>query len=123
MLGFKPAETPMDPNVRLGDQEMSIPMDRGRFQRLVDKLIYLLHTRPDISFAVSCISQFMHALTKKHIVAVNRVLRYLKGTPSRGMIFRKISNCGIEMFIDAYWAGAVVDRRSSSHYCFFVWGN
>ena len=43
MLGCKLVETPMDPTMRLGDQEPSIPMDRGRFQRLVGKLIYLSH--------------------------------------------------------------------------------
>ena len=110
----------MDPKVRLGDQETSIPVDRGRFQRLVGKLIYLSHTRPDIGFAVSCISQFMHAPTEKHMAAANRVLRYLKGTPGRGLFFKKTTNRGIEAFTDANWAGSIMDRRSTSGYCTFI---
>ena len=89
------------PNVRLGDQETSIPVDRGRFQRLVDKLIYLSHIRLDIGFAVNCINQFMHAPMEEHMAAVNQVLRYLKGTPGRGLFFKKTTNRGIEAFTDA----------------------
>ncbi|KAM0944922.1 putative RNA-directed DNA polymerase [Dioscorea sansibarensis] len=110
----------MDPNVRLGDKKTSIPVDRGRFQRLIGKLIYLSHTRPDIGFAVSCISQFMHAPMKEHMAAANRVLRCLKETLGRGLFFKKTTNCGIETFTDADWAGSIVDRRSTSGYCTFV---
>ena len=61
MLGCKPIDTPMDPNTKLSNSSMQIPIDKGRYQRLVGKLIYLAHTRPDIAFDVSCASQFMHA--------------------------------------------------------------
>ena len=113
----------MDPNVRLGDQETSIPVDQERFQRLVGKLIYLSHTRPDIGFAVSCISQFMHALMEEHMAAAKWVLRHLKGTPGRGLFFKKTTNRGIEAFTNADWVGSIVDRRSTFEYCTFVWGN
>lgn len=56
MMGCKPVETPLDPNQKLGTQTSSNPVDKGRFQRLVGKLIYLSHTRLDIGFAVSYIS-------------------------------------------------------------------
>ena len=45
------------------------------------KLIYLSHTRPDISFAVSVVSQFMQAPYEKHMETVNKILRYIKTTP------------------------------------------
>nr|CAN62019.1 hypothetical protein VITISV_019561 [Vitis vinifera] len=53
MLGCKPAETPMDTTVKLEESDGSAPVDKGRYQRLVGKLIYLSHTRPDIGFSVS----------------------------------------------------------------------
>ena len=53
MLGCKPVDTPMDPLKKIGEQKESTPVDTGRYQRLVGKLIYLSHTRPDIAFAVS----------------------------------------------------------------------
>ena len=50
MLGCKPVDTPMDPTTKLGAKENCAPVDKGRYQRLVGKLIYLSHTRPDIWF-------------------------------------------------------------------------
>ena len=123
MLGCKPADTLMDTNVKLDSKKASKLIDKGRFQRLVGKLIYLSHTRPDISFAVSYVSQFMHAPTEEHMNAVTQVLRYLKGSPGRGLFFKKTLNRSIEAYTDADWAGSVTDRRSTSGYCSFVWGN
>ena len=56
MLGCKPIDTPMDPNKKAKKGEESPPVDKGRYQRLVGKLIYLSHTRTDIAFAVSVVS-------------------------------------------------------------------
>ena len=55
---YERLETPMDPNIKLEACGEGIPMDREKFQQLVGKLIYLTHTRLDISFVVSKISQF-----------------------------------------------------------------
>ncbi|XP_052882649.1 uncharacterized mitochondrial protein AtMg00810 isoform X4 [Gossypium arboreum] len=123
LLGCKPAETPMEPNLKLGIDKYGEEVDRGRYQRLVGKLIYLSHTRPDIAFGVSVISQFMHAPREKHLEAAYRILRYLKGTPGKGLHFKKDVNRSIEVYTDADWAGAVNDRRSTSGYCSYVWGN
>lgn len=54
-------ETPMEPNIKLQLTEAENMVDEGRYQRLVGRLIYLSHTRPDIAFAVSLVSQLMHA--------------------------------------------------------------
>ena len=123
MLGCKPVDTPMDPNVKLELNGNGTPVDKGRYQRLVGKLIYLSHTRPDIAFSVSCVSQFMHSPSEEHMDAVYRILRYLKGIPGKGLFFKKNENRGIEVFTDADWAGSINDRRSTSGYCSFVWGN
>ncbi|RVX04903.1 Retrovirus-related Pol polyprotein from transposon TNT 1-94 [Vitis vinifera] len=60
MLGCKPIDTPMDSQKKLGIEKESTPVDRGRYQRLVGRLIYLSHTRPDIGFAVSAVKS-IHA--------------------------------------------------------------
>ena len=75
-LGCKPASTPIDSNVKLNIEEGDPLKDVSHFQRLVGKLIYLTVTRPDISFAVSQVSQFMHAPRTLHLDAINRILRY-----------------------------------------------
>ncbi|RVW78478.1 Retrovirus-related Pol polyprotein from transposon TNT 1-94 [Vitis vinifera] len=123
MLGCKPAETPMDTTVKLEESDGSAPVDKGRYQRLVGKLIYLSHTRPDIGFSVSVVSQFMNNPTEKHMTAVIRILRYLKMTPGKGLFFQRTTKKEIEIFSDADWAGSMTDRRSTSGYCSFVWGN
>jgi len=105
MLACKPASTPMDINHKLGIFPNQVPTDIGRYQRLVGRLIYLSHTRPDIAYAVSVVSQFMHAPSEEHLQAVNRILRYLKGTPGKGLLFSKHGVSSIEGYTDADWAG------------------
>jgi hypothetical protein len=122
MSGCHPADTPMDPNAKLWE-EVNVFVDTGRYQRLVGKLIYLSHTRPDIAFSVSVVSQFMHSPFEEHLEAVYRILRYLKGNPGKGLFFKKTSEKNVSIFTDADWAGSVTDRRSTSGYCTYVWGN
>ncbi|KAL4025768.1 hypothetical protein IC575_014173 [Cucumis melo] len=123
MLGCRPADTPIEFNCKLGNSDNQVPVDKEQYQRLVGKLIYLSHTRPDISFAVSVVSQFMQAAYEKHMEVVNRILRYLKNTPGKGLMFRKTNRKTIEAYTDSDWAGSVIDRKSTSGYCTFVWGN
>ncbi|KAH9684421.1 reverse transcriptase Ty1/copia-type domain-containing protein [Citrus sinensis] len=123
MIGCKPAATPIEPNSKLGLEENSAPVERGRYQRLVGRLIYLSHTRLDIAFAVSLVSQFMHAPKEAHLVAVNRILQYLKSTPGKGLYFEKGEKRNVEAFVDADWAGNIMDRKSTTGYCTKVWGN
>ena len=89
MLACKPVDTPMKMNHKLGQTKNQTSADKGCYQRLVGKLIYLSHIRPDIVYAVSVVSQFMHSLGEEHMEAVYRILRYLKGAPGRGLLFSK----------------------------------
>ncbi|KAL0548965.1 hypothetical protein IC582_013444 [Cucumis melo] len=123
MLGCRPADTPTEFNYKLGNSDDQVSVDEEQYQRLVGKLIYLSHTCPDISFAVSVVSQFMQAPYEKHMEAVNRILRYLKNTSGKGLMSRKTNRKTIEAYTDSDWAGYVVDRKSTSGYCTFVWGN
>ena len=87
MLGCKPIDTLVDPSVKLDLHSREAPMEKGQYQLLVGKLIYLSHTMPDIAFSVSCISQYMHAPLEAHMEAAYHILKYLKGTPGRGLFF------------------------------------
>ncbi|KAM0986195.1 hypothetical protein ACFX14_013409 [Malus domestica] len=123
MLANKPADTPMELNHQLGEYLDQVPTNKERYQRLVGKLIYLGHTRPDIAYAVSVVSQFMHAPSEAHMDAVNRILRYLKSSPGRGLMFARHGHLDVEGHTDVDWAGFVTDRRSTSRYFTFVGDN
>uniref|UniRef100_A0A2N9FXX4 Integrase catalytic domain-containing protein n=1 Tax=Fagus sylvatica TaxID=28930 RepID=A0A2N9FXX4_FAGSY len=110
-------------NHRLGEYSDQVPADKVRYQRLVGKLIYLSHTRPDITYAVSVVSQFMHNPSEDHMGAVIRILRYLKSSPGTGLMFSKNDHLNIEGYTDADWAGNILDRKSTSGYFTFVGGN
>ncbi|CAL8993466.1 unnamed protein product, partial [Prunus brigantina] len=123
MLDCKPIDTPSEQNHKLGLYPDQVPTDKERYQRLVGKLIYLAHTRPDIAYAVSVVSQFMHAPSEDHMAAVTRILRYLKVTPDKGLMFSKYGHTDVEGYTDADWACSATDRRSTSGYFTFVGGN
>ncbi|TYK01385.1 putative mitochondrial protein [Cucumis melo var. makuwa] len=59
MLGCCPTDTPIEFNCKLGNSSDKVPIDKEKYQHLMKKLIYLSHTRPDISYVVSAVSQFM----------------------------------------------------------------
>nr|BAK64102.1 gag-pol polyprotein [Eustoma grandiflorum] len=123
LLDAKPADTPMVQNHKLDIVQGAASADREQYQRLVGKLIYLSHTRPDIAYAVGVVSQFMHSPQKHHLEAVFRIMRYLKGTPGRGLLFKNNGHLNIEAYTDADWAGSQIDRRSTSGYFTLVGGN
>ena len=87
MSGCRLVDTPIDPNKKLGDDKEGDMVNKTRYQKLVGKLIYLSLTRPDIAFAMSLVSQFMHSPYKKHLETVYQILRYLKGTPGKDLLF------------------------------------
>ncbi|CAL5381095.1 unnamed protein product [Camellia sinensis] len=121
MLGCKPSDTPVEAGKRTAD--VGKPVDREKYQKLVGKLIYLSHTRPDIAFAVSVVSQHMQSPKEAHQEAVFKILRYLKGSPGKGLLFKPSEQKEVAIFTDADWAGSIEDRRSTTGYCTFVWGN
>ena len=94
------------------------------YQKLVGKLIYLTMTRPDISYVVQCLSQFMHAPLQSHMNLGLRVLKYLKLAPGSGIGFNKTQNgFGVVAYSDSDWAKCPLTRKSVSGYCVFVDGN
>ena len=122
MLGCKAAPTPIDQNHKVTAQSGEL-VEKEKYQRLVGRLLYLCHTRPDIAYAVSVVSRYMHEPRSGHLEAVHRILRYLKGTPGKGLWFKINGHLGVDGYTDADWASCLDDRRSTSGYCVFVGGN
>ena len=78
-LGCKPVDKPIEFNHGLCDAPGDPMVDRGSYQRLVGRLIYMTHTRPDITFVVGVVSRFMHNPIETHLRVVHKILQILEG--------------------------------------------
>ena len=96
--------------------------DQERYRRMVGKLTYLSHTRPDIAYVVRVVSKFMHRPQADHMAAVLRILRYLKVTSSKGILYTKNENLDLIGYTDTGWAGDRDDRKFTSGYFILVGG-
>ena len=123
LLGCKPATSPLEARPKFWDTDSPMMADANRYRRLLGKLIYLTVTRPDITYAVSVLSQFMHEPRMVHWEGALRVLAYIKRSPSKGLIYRRHDHLRIEAYSDAGYAGDKGDRKSTTGYCTYVGGN
>jgi hypothetical protein len=117
--------TPMVPAKKVAstDGDRLSPDDATRYQSVVGGLQYLSLTRPDISFSVNRMCQYMSSPTTVHWVMMKRILRYLRDTIDLGLRFSKSNSMLLSAFSDADWAGNVYDRRSTGGYTIFLGGN
>ena len=88
--------------------------DPTLYRKLVGSLIYLTITRPDISYAVNLMSQFMHEPRHLHLSVVKRIIRYLLGTPNRRLFYKVGSPLVLIAYSDADWVGCSESRRSTT---------
>uniref|UniRef100_A0A2N9EUK7 Integrase catalytic domain-containing protein n=1 Tax=Fagus sylvatica TaxID=28930 RepID=A0A2N9EUK7_FAGSY len=96
--------------------------DPHGYRSLVGALHYLTFTRPDISFSVHQVCQYMSAPTTIHLAAAKRILRYLRGTLNHGIAFTP-SPLQLSAYTDADWAGDPDDRHSTSGYLVYLGSN
>jgi hypothetical protein len=80
-------------------------------------------TRPDITFVVSVVSQFLNAPCDDHWNAVIRILKYIKSAPGKGLLYENKGNTQVVGYFDVDWADSPADRRSTSGYCVLIGGN
>uniref|UniRef100_A0A2N9HM41 Reverse transcriptase Ty1/copia-type domain-containing protein n=1 Tax=Fagus sylvatica TaxID=28930 RepID=A0A2N9HM41_FAGSY len=109
----KIVDTSIEYNNHLNTHDGEPLPDATLYRQLVGSLVYLTVTRPDISYAVHIVSQFMAAPRSLHYAAVLRILRYLKGTLFHGLHFSSQSSLTLQAYSDADWAGDPTDRRST----------
>lgn len=79
---------------------------------MVGSLVYITITRPGIAYVVGVVSQFMQKPRMIHLDAAYRILRYLKGSPGKGLLFPSSSSLQMTGDGDADWAGDGLDRKS-----------
>ncbi|XP_014523943.1 uncharacterized protein LOC106780197 [Vigna radiata var. radiata] len=112
MLEAKSTTTPLQPNIQLtttGDPFS----DPTQYRSLVGALQYLTITRPNLSYAINLVSQFLQAPTNDHFQAVKRILRYVKGTMSYGLSFTRGASLNVLGYSDVDWARCIETRLST----------
>nr|KYP72424.1 hypothetical protein KK1_005012 [Cajanus cajan] len=106
---------------KLGCRTSTVPIEeKAQYQRLVGKLIYLSHTRPDIAYAVSVVSQFMHDPRVRHMQAIDKIFQYLKSSPGKGLLFKREDTLTMKIYTDVDYAGSITEKKSTSGYCMFL---
>ena len=123
MHSASPVSTPSCPQTKLMIADGSSFVDATQFRSIVGGLQYLSFTRPDISYSVNKVSQYMHQPTEKHWQAVKRILRYLRSTLTHGLLLHRSNTTQVSAYSDSDWASSLDDRKSTSGFCIFYSGN
>lgn len=117
---LKPCAIPMTVGKYISKDDGEKMLDFSLYRSAIGGLQYLSHTRPDISFAVNKLSQFLQAPSDIHWKAVKRIFRYLKGTIKQGIWIQRTDRIDVTGFADADWASCPDDRRSTAGYCVYL---
>ncbi|XP_019431191.1 PREDICTED: uncharacterized protein LOC109338413 [Lupinus angustifolius] len=121
MLGSKPCSTPIEYAKKLVSSEIGTPLtDPSPYTRLMGKLLYLTHTRLDLSFSVRHLNQFLSKPTNVHFEGAKGILRYLKGSIGVGVFMPADSDLKVKGYNDSDWAGCPHSGKSVSGYCFYL---
>ncbi|GJY48888.1 putative reverse transcriptase, RNA-dependent DNA polymerase [Tanacetum coccineum] len=117
---MKTASTPMEPNKALVKDEEANSMDVHLYRSMIGSLMYLTASMPDIMFAVCAYARFQVTPKMSHLHDVKRIFRYLKGQPKLGLWYPRDSPFDLEAFSDSDYAGASLDRKSTTGGCQFL---
>lgn len=117
LLACKPSSVPFDPNLKLSNSTGQALQDPSSYRQLIGKLIYLTNTRPDISYVVQQLSQFVSHPLIPHYQAAIKILRYLKLFPAKGILFSSACELKLYGFADSDWARCPDTRRSTTGFC------
>ncbi|GJV40923.1 hypothetical protein Tco_1419363 [Tanacetum coccineum] len=112
--------TPIETNKALVKDEEAESVDVHFYRSMIRSLMYLTASRPDIMFAVYTCARFQVTPKMSHLHAVKRIFRYLKGQPKLGLWYPRDSPFDLEAFSDSDYAGASLDRKSTTRGCEFL---
>jgi hypothetical protein len=118
MMDCRPMSTPIVTNWRKIDESDLKIIDPTIYHQLIGSLMYLVNTRPDISFAINSLSQFMVNARRVHWIAAKHVLCYLRCAVEYDLLYECSDGVKLVGFTNVDWARCVEDRKSTSGCCF-----
>ncbi|GJZ52344.1 retrovirus-related pol polyprotein from transposon TNT 1-94 [Tanacetum coccineum] len=104
-------KTPIVPPNNLGPDLAGKSVNETSYKGMIGSLMYLTGTRPDIQFSIVLCARFQSNPKESHLIAVKRILRYLKGTPTLGLYYPKCSCFDLKGYSDSNYAGCNMDRK------------
>ncbi|GJY79696.1 putative ribonuclease H-like domain-containing protein [Tanacetum coccineum] len=117
---MKTASTPMETSKLLLKDAEAEDVDVHLYRSMIGSLMYLTASRPDIMFVVCACARFQVTPKVSHLHVVKRIFRYLKGQPKLGLWYPKDSPFDLEAYTDSDYAGASLDRKSTTGGCQFL---
>ncbi|GKC15714.1 putative RNA-directed DNA polymerase [Tanacetum coccineum] len=121
-LGCKPSSFPIKQGLKLDKGENEPSINASQYRHLIGRVLYLQATRPDITYSVNVLSQFVADLKNNHLEAANRVLRYLKATPGQGILLSRAGDPILTAYCDSDWLGCSFTRRLRIGYFLLLGG-
>ncbi|GKE03897.1 secreted RxLR effector protein 161-like protein [Tanacetum coccineum] len=110
----------MEQNLRLGKCETDKQVDEKQYRRLIGRLLYIQATRPDITYTVNILSQFVGDPRQSHMDVADRLLGYLKATLRQGILIPKGGGINLTTYRDSYWPGCPITRnQGEKEHCTF----
>lgn len=120
MEGCNPTHVPMDMNLKLSKSQEEKGIEGGEYRRSIGCLRYLLHTRPDLSYSVGVLSKYMQEPKESHGASLKQVLRYLRGTCSFGLFFKRTNKVYLLGYSDSSYNVDVDDGKSTTGHIFYL---
>jgi hypothetical protein len=120
MPKLKHVSTPMSSTASLGPDEDGEAVKQREYKSMIDSLLYLTTTRPDIQFDVELCARFQASPRSSHQTAVQQIIRYLKHTQEFGIWYSASSSLDLVGFSNADFVGCGIDRKSTSETCHFL---
>ncbi|GJY03085.1 retrovirus-related pol polyprotein from transposon TNT 1-94 [Tanacetum coccineum] len=114
MESSDPVDTPMMEKSKLDEDTQGKVVDPTHYRGMVGTLMYLTASRPDLTLVVCMCAWYQAKPTEKHLHAVKRIFKYLRGTVNRGLWYPNDSSIALTAYADVDHASCQDTRRSTS---------
>lgn len=118
--GFQTISTPMVTRHKLSKNDEFVEVNQTMYTSMIGKLQYVVHSRLDIALAIGIVARFFANPRENHLMAVKRIMRYLKGIDDFGLYYKRNEKFELNAYTNADWGGNIDDRKNTSGGALFL---